>query len=321
MSAAPSRWQTWAAIWNLREPPHVLAVVRMLLSGLLLWDFWLIRRHGLVEVLFSPQEVGGWPDVMTRNPVPEMYRWFPVDSSTAWGGWWAAVVFLLMFGTGTLTRVAALGFVLVSAQLAQVAPLADRGIDAMLRNILLILAMSPCGRVWSVDALVRSALGRPFAAEQPAWTRHLIVLQVAAMYFFAGIQKTALAWTPLGGFSALYLVLQDPAIARWPFAWLEGIYPLTQLAAAATMFFEYTACLVPLVYWFRETRTRPGRMRAFFNSHRPMRVWILVGVMLHIGIAASMQIGIFPWAMLSLYPAFLHVDELPGPLRRRIRGR
>ena len=229
------------------------------------------------------------------------------------------VIAISCFGVGFLTPLAGVVWVLLSAQLAQVLPLGDRGIDMLCRDAVCILTLSACGRAWSVDSVIARALGRPFAALQPAWPRHLLILQVAVMYFCAGIQKTALAWGPLGGFSALYLILQDPAIARIPFAWLSRIYPLTQLASAATMAFEWSAGLLPLVYWFRLTRTRPGVIRAFFNAKRPIRLWLTIGVLLHLGIAASMQLGVFPWAMLSLYPAFFHPDEL-GALRRRLLG-
>lgn len=303
------RWAAWVTLWDRQERPTVLAAIRMLVASVLLYDFLWIRALGLVQTLFAPQEAGGFGDVQDRNPVPEIYRWFPHTGTTAEVAWWGIVGCLTAFGVGFATPLAALGFVLLSSQLSQVLPLGDRGIDMLLRNVFVLLAFSPCGRVWSVDAWIARHLGRPFAAEQPAWARHLLILQVAGMYFSAGIQKTALAWTPFGGFSALYSILQDPSIARHRFGWLADYYPLTQLASASTIAFEYTACLVPLAYWFRATRDRPGRLRRWFNAARPVRVWLALGVCLHVGIAATMQLGIFPWAMLSLYPAFFHPDE------------
>jgi hypothetical protein len=194
---------------------------------------------------------------------------------------------------------------LVYAQFAQVLPEADRGIDMLIRNVLCILVFVPAGRAWGVDAWRRGRL-----TAFPAWPRRLLVLQVAAMYFLAGIQKTAVAWWPWGDYSALFVVLQDPAVARYPFEWLRPYYPVTQLASAVTMAFECFACLVPLAYWFRATRTRAGWLRAQFNRLEPVRRWLPLGVLLHLGIAATMRIGIFPWVMLSLYPVFFHPDEL-----------
>lgn len=307
-------WAAWVRLWDHREDPVVLALVRVLVASVLLYDFLWMRHLGLVDALFAPQQAGGLPDVLAREPVPELYRWFPATAQTAWAAWWVVVGSLVCFGLGLGTPVAGVAFVAVSAQLAQVLPLGDRGIDTLLRNVVLILSLSACGRRFGVDAWLFGA-----RRQAPAWPRHLLVLQLAVMYFCAGVQKTALSWGPLGGFSALFLILQDPAVAAWRFGWLSDWYPATQLATAATIGFEWSACLVPLVYGFRATRTRGGRVRAWFNTHRPLRYWVAIGVALHLGIAGTMSLGIFPWAMLALYPCFVHPDELARALRRFAR--
>lgn len=301
-----ARWfDRWALLWDQREDPVILAVIRVAVASVLLFDLGWIAHLGIVDVLFTPQEGGGLPDVLSRDPVPELYRWFPSTPSTAWMAYGTLVGALVCFGAGFLTPVSGLVAVLVSAQLAQVLPLGDRGIDTLLRNVILVLSFSSCGRRLGVDALLFGV--RRVA---PAWPRHLLILQLSVVYFCAGIQKTALAWTPLGGLSALFLILQDPSIAAFRFDWLAHVYPLTQLATGTTMVFEWSACLLPLVYWYRYTRAQPGRLRAWFNAYRPLRAWVLLGVGLHAGIALTMSLGIFPFAMLALYPALLHPDEL-----------
>jgi hypothetical protein len=51
---------------------------------------------------------------------------------------------------------------------------------------------------------------------------------------------------------------------------------------------------------------------------RPDDVWVGFGVAFHLGIAATLDLGIFPWATLALYPAFARVplrtepDEAPA---------
>ncbi len=297
-------WALWVRLWDKQEDPVVLAVVRILLATVVLYDFLDMAHLGLVEMLFTPERGGGIPDALARTPVPELYRWFPATTGTAWLAWSVMVGCTAAFGLGFLTPLSGVIAVLVSAQLAQVLPLGDRGIDTLIRNVILILSCSSCGRRFGLDAVIFGT--RRLA---PAWPRHLLILQLSVMYFCAGIQKTAMSWTPLGGFAALYLILQDPAIARWPFAWLGNIYPLTQLATATTMVFEWSACFIPLVYWYRDTRERPGRLRAFINAKRPLRVWVALGVCLHVGIALTMALGIFPAAMLAVYPALVHPEE------------
>lgn len=308
-------WSWWVGLWSRQESPKILAIVRILIGLVLLADLLTIARLDLVVRLWGPAELGGMGEVMTRTPLPELYRWFAPTETLPWVAWGVLTGAMVCFILGFLTPVAGIVALLVYAQLAQVLPLGDRGIDLMIRNVLLILSLSGCNRIWSVDALLFGARDRV-----PAWPRHLLIVQLLVMYFAAGIQKTAVAWWPWGGYSALYLVLQDPSIAAWRFGWLERFYPVTQLATAATMVFELLAAPMVLAWWYRDTRERPGRLRALFNRLDLHRWWMLVGVMLHVGIAATMSIGIFPYAMLAFYPAFFHPDELEA-LARRVRVR
>lgn len=305
-------WRTWVALWRLREPPQVLAVVRILVAALLLYDLAVVARLDLIEPLWAPHTAGGIPRLDNRETVPLLYQLLPTTAATARLAVAALAGSLLALLLGLATPLAALLCALLSAQLNEILPAADRGIDDLLRNVFVLLAVSPAGRALSLDAALARRLGRPFDPQQPAWPRHLLVLQLAVLYFLAGVQKTALAWTPMGGFSALYIVLQDPAVSARPPP--DGILtvPLSQVATATTWIFEWSAGLLPLCWWYRFTADRPGRLRAFCQRWQPQRAWMLVGVMLHLGIAATMQLGIFPWAVLALYPAFLHPEEWRG---------
>jgi hypothetical protein len=305
-------WSEWVSLWDGQEDPRVLASVRILLSLVMIADLLRMRALGVVEVLWADRSAGGLADILGRTPAPELYAWLGGGTDTAWLAWSICLGATACFGAGLLTPVAALVFVLVYAQTAWAIPLADRGIDMMIRNVVLLLAFSGCNRAWSLDARLfgRRRGWSDEGALIRSWPRYLLVLQIAVMYFTAGLQKTAVTWTPLGSYAALYIVLQDPSIARHDFAWLEAVYPLTQAATAATMLFEYGAVLVPFAAWWRRTRTRSGWLRAQSNRYRWVRGWMAVGAALHLGIAATMSLGIFPWAMLALYPAFLHPEEL-----------
>ena len=130
------------------------------------------------------------------------------------------------------------------------------------------------------------------------------------MYFCAGAVKTQAPWTPSGGFSALYFILRDPHFARFDGAWLASFYPLTQVATATTMMFEWGAPLSLLATYFHATRDRPGRIRALSNRLRLRFAWIGVGFAFHVGLAVTMRLGIFPWAMLAFFPGFFRPAEL-----------
>jgi hypothetical protein len=87
-----------------------------------------------------------------------------------------------------------------------------------------------------------------------------------------------------------------------------------QLGTALTMVFEYSAPLLLLWTWLDR---RPGRGGRFGDAVRRLRIrwlWLALGVSLHLGIAVTMQIGVFPFGILALYPALLAPDEITGAL-------
>ncbi len=310
-----SPWATWRGLWRGVEAPTAMALVRILLASCLLYDLVLVGQHHLVTPLWGPLDAGGFGDALNRSEPVELAAWTGGTARGIRWAWRVLVVAVTCVAVGLFTRPMALLTVVLSAQFARILPDADRGIDMLIRNVFCIFVAFPSGRCWGLDAVL---FGR--CDTIPAWPRRLLVLQLAGVYFAAGVQKTAVAWWPWGDFSALYIVLQDPAVARVPLAGLARLYPLTQLATALTMLFEWGAWVVPLAAWYRSTRVRGGRLRAWFNRLDVRTVWVPMGVALHLGIAATLQIGIFPWAMLALYPAFFHPDELRAFWRRRGLG-
>lgn len=298
-------WRTWRALWAGDEAAGVLSLIRVLIAVVLLADLVEVWRLHLIIPLWGPGDAGGMGNPAQQRVPPELYAWFGNTVAVGRGAFFVLVGSLVCLALGLLAQPAALVALLVYAQLALVLPGADRGIDMLIRNVLLLLTFVPSGRTFGLDALLFGRLDR-----SSSWPRRLLVLQLVVLYFTAGLQKAAVAWWPWGGFSALYLVLQDPAVARIPFESLRQVYPFTQLLTASTMAFEWGAGLVPLLYWYRHTRLRGGWLRAQFNRLEPLRPWLVLGVAMHLGIAATMHLGIFPWTVLALYPALFHPDEL-----------
>ncbi len=291
-------WRAWVALWDRREPPTALALVRIALAAVALVDLLNVRRLGLVDALWSP--------------LPDGYA---TDAHTWLSGgalWTAGVIALAAMLVGAATRVACIAFFLVSVQMARLAPSSESGFDELLRIVLVVLALSRCNARWSVDAMIARRLGRPPPVEVPAWPRLLLMLQLVWVYFSAGQNKASAAWGPHGGFTALANALADPHAARFDPAWVATIYPLTRLATAATMLFELGAPLYLLFYYFAATRDRPGRLRALCNRLRLRWLWLGLGVTFELGIAVTLRLGDFPWGMLALFPVLL----LPAELQR-----
>ena len=193
----------------------------------------------------------------------------------------------------------------------------------LLRNALVVLALSPAGRAWSVDARIRTGRWRGDGLPAPSWPRYLLVVQLLVLYFTAGVQKVSRSWLPMGDWSALYIAMRDPAFSKLPRSWVDATYVLTQLGTLTTWLWEWSAPLLLLAYHYRDTRTRPGRLRALCNRSDLLVLWVALGAIFHLGTDFALRLGIFPFACMSLYPAFFHHDELRSGarwVRRRIPG-
>lgn len=294
----------WSALWNRREGGESLALVRIFVGLVLLWDLGEVARFGLVETLWAPMEEGGLGPASHAEPVIAFYEWFGATSTTTWWLYGLACVAALCLSTGFYGGASALVLLFAYAQLEKLSPDADRGIDTLLRNALLVLMFARSDATLSVRAWLRD--GRFVSARMiPAWPRYLLCAQLALLYFFAGALKQSANWSHEGGYAALFLVLQKPHLIRFelPHAWLVAAYPLLQAGAFVTVIWERAALALPLLLWLRGSAERGGRVRRFVNRARLLELWVATGVSFHLALAVLLALGIFPWGCLALYPA------------------
>lgn len=196
---------------------------------------------------------------------------------------------------------------------------AGGGHDRLLTNAIWLLVLGRASETLSLDCWLRT---RRLRSERPvaAWPRWLAVWQLVVMYTATGLQKVGVDWTPWGGFTALYKALLMPNWRRWDMDWIAPFFPLTQLGTALTLVFEIGAPVWLLALWYRETRARPGRLRAWMNRVDLRSVWVGMGVALHAGIHLFMNVGPFSFVTLSYYACLYHPDEWRA-LARRLFGR
>lgn len=314
---ARAAWTAWVALWDRREPATALALVRVLVGACLVADLAPLWRLGLVDALYGAAgygtaadhgtEAGRAPDagvvvdLLGADPGPVLYA---IALACAVG--------LLI---GAATRVSAVGYALAAAQLAALAPDADRGIHQLLRVVALILALSGSHARWSVDAWVWRRLGRPLPRDIPAWPRYLLLAQLVWVYWSGGVNKAGAEWGPHGGFTALENILTNPQWARLPIGWIAPVTPLARLATALTMLFELGAPAYLLAYYLADTPPRgpdprPGRLRRVITALRVRAVWIALGLCFQVEIAVTLRLGVFPYGMLALYPVLLRPAEI-----------
>ncbi len=298
--------ERWVRFWDRREAPHSLALVRILLGAVLLSDLLSAGYFGVVSLLWAPPPRGaGWDP--SSSPAPFAVRLLGAPAETPRLVWALAVVACVFFVAGAAYRVASLALVFAMVELGQCQPVGD-GMDALLHVVLPVLALSGANGAWSVDAWLRARRGAPPRAV-PAWPRYLLFLQVLWIYLSAGHQRGN-TWGPGGRFAAIGDVLGDPHFARFTPGSLAVVYPLLCFATFLTMTFEVTSPLILLWTWLERRPARGGRFGDFARRFRLRWLWLGTGASLHAGIALCMKLGIFPYGMLALYPAFVHPDEL-----------
>ncbi len=319
MTTLANLWLRWEAFWDEREPPWSLGLLRILLGLCFVYDFVHLGALGLVQPLFAVGEAGGLSDALMREDEAFLYRLLPGTMTTAWLHYGTLLVSSILFTIGLLTRTSTLVLLIAWAEFASVMPHADRGIDTLSRLALLILVLSPAGKVFSVDALLRTGSVWGSGEPEPSWARKLVIGQIVLMYFDAGISKTGITWWPMGHFAALYFALQDPAVAAFDYSGFIRTLPaffVTQLGTAGTMVYQLSYPFVLVLLWWRRHPDRAGRLGRVLVEWRAELLWIGVGFLFHVILGISMNLGIFPWAMLSLYPAWITPEGWKKLLRR-----
>lgn len=301
-------WGKWVRFLDQREPGTTLALWRIACGVVLVGSLAAVAWAGAVPLLWFPPSAGGY----TQPATPWLFRHLGgVTPGTV------TTVFVVTLVAGVLTTVGLGGrlpvFVALQGFLALMALNTDAtgGHDNVISNGLWLLVLARSSATLSLDCRLRT--GR-WTSEQPvpAWPRYLAIAQLVLIYWSTGLHKLSAAWTPAGGFSALYYILQQPTWQRWDMRWLAWVYPLTQVGTAVTWLWELTAPLLLLALWYRATPERPGRLRRLFNWVNYRRLFVLIGVVVHTGIFVLLEVGPFSWIMLAFYICLYRPEEWRG---------
>jgi len=301
-------WQRWLDFLARREGAESLALCRILCGIGLVASVSFVMPSGALAVLWSDATAGGyrsledspWLVQILGGPRP----------GPAWFLAWATILSGICLTLGYRTRLAAFLSLLFFNTLIRINFHDGSAYDSLLANQLLILIFAGSGATWSLDT--RLASGR-WSSDQEvaAWPRYVFIIQLVLCYWSTGLQKISGHWLPGGDLSAVYYILQDPFWQRWELTpGLGHFYWVTQLGTAFSWWFEVFAPLLLLAYYFRLTRERPGRLRAFFNCIDYRTCFALAGIGFHLGIHLLMRVGPFSWIILAYYPALWSAAEI-----------
>jgi hypothetical protein len=276
------------------EVPYGLAVVRMLLPLVLL--LVMVPRWFHARELYSLDGAAA--------PIADNYGYYdfvPVPSGTLAVALATLLVFTLLTSSlGWCTRLS----LCVSLVLYMYLNLLDclstlTKYSAIAAHGMLILSLSNCGSVWSVDrVLKRRAIARSgtASAEQlqpprvPVWPRRLMQLMIGVVYLGAGVTKMH---TPsfFSSDQMLHWLMTNINNAN-PIGEQLSLYPATLVVSA------YITILWEIIFIFIAWR---GWRRAIMLS---------LGIMFHVGTAFLLGLYIFPLVCFSIYASYLYEEDI-----------
>ncbi len=315
-----SWWRAWVALWDRREPAIGLACFRIAVGAVMLYSLLSVGLGGLIDVLwidaahggYKPLGSGNWLLATLGGPHPAVI--YPLYGATVA----LALAHTLGAGGPIIGRMVAFAGLHAYLALVTVNGEATGGYDNLIGNALWLCVLGDASATLSLHSHRRA--GRWLSnATIPAWPRYLAVFQLIVVYGATGLHKLSAEWTPAGGHMALFRVYQDPTWRRFDMDFTAWVVPLTQIATATAWLFELCAPLLLLVYYYRATRDRPGRLRALCNRRDLRVLFAAVGVSLHVGILVTLEVGPFSWITLAYYLCLWHPDEL-ARAGRRLRG-
>lgn len=274
-----SNWKWWTQPINAQY----YAMLRIAVAAVLLID-QLVTMLPQLSVLYGSGSTGD----------PQIYRWFFERPHLHWSllqnvgdphaitlifyVWIAATVGLLL---GWNTRLCAVIVWALSISFTNLNMYAINAGDHIHGMLLLYVMLTPCGAVWSIDALRRAATGEEVQDLQASpWALRLLLIQLAWMYCASGICKASGENWPAG--DSLYYVLRDLSLTRFSADSLPAPYWVTQLATWSVLIWEAS---FPLLLLFRRTRL----------------LALCFGVSMHLGIFVTMELGCFPLYLLAAY--------------------
>ena len=311
-------WSAFVRVISHREPGTSFALFRIGLGATVLQTLASTGGYGVVDALWIDKRFGGlgsrgegtWLVQALGGPSPDV----------VWPLFWAAVGSALALTVGLGGRWAALATLLAFTGLTDLNSSAGGSYDDLIENGLWLLFLAGPTATLSVDARVWTG---SFVSDRPvlAFGRYLAVFQLVLMYWTTGLQKVSTFWVPGGDASALYYILQQPTWQRFDLRWVAWLYPVTQIGTTVSWFWEVSAPLWLLAFWFRATRTRPGALRSWFNTLDVRLIYAGVGLVFHAALFVLMDVGPFSPASLAFYACLFSPDELAAFARRFRRPR
>ncbi|MCI0376936.1 MAG: HTTM domain-containing protein, partial [Gemmataceae bacterium] len=211
---------------------------------------------------------------------------------------WLRVALTVGFLVGWHTRLMNAGVWFLTLCFINRNPVLKNGADDVLMAGLFLLLLSPSGKALSIDAWLARRKLSPEQARLPAytaaWPVRVLQIQLCIIYLTTGLAKLLrVAWDGDGWFqgtwwdgTAIHYTLSYVTMSRFSYAELPIPYWVTVVATYVSVWWE---TLFPLLVFWRHTRVRA--------------LWF--GVLFHVGIFLTIEIGWFSFYTVSLYGVWI----------------
>lgn len=273
------------------RPAWPLAIARVLIGAAILG--WSISLWPDVADLL------GEDSLVRPEFASSMWRWIPIESAAEARLALAALVVcavLIMAGWRPTIWLLVAFVLLVSVQ--RRSPVILNSGDIILRDLTLLLALTPTGAAMSLDRVRKHGRDAFFTSALVApWGLRLVQLQMMVVYIFAFWSKSGELWT---NGTAVSTVFRLDDLQR--FAVPDFIVSNVMIIAMLTWLTLIVEIALGMLLWAK--RLRP--------------ILITLGVLLHLSIDMSLLVGFFGIAMIAGLMTFLDADRLDERIRRRV---
>ncbi|WP_408958052.1 HTTM domain-containing protein [Natrinema sp. 74] len=309
----PTRSLRAAARSRLGIDPRAIAAFRIGLALVVLFDLLVVRAPGL-RTFYTDD--GVFPRSALAEASPKLARWSLHTLSGA--AWVQALLFAITAAiavcllAGYRSRLAALGSALLLASLYARNPYLVNGGDTILVSLLLLAAFLPLESRWALRR--RPLERRDSAGDAPADPRVIsvatatVLLHVAVIYALnAALKFRSDAW------------MRGVAVQR--IFHLEDVVSVLGPAVA-----EHAAVLTAINWLW--TGVLSASILLVFATGRLRIATVGAFVCAHLGMAATMRLGVFPFVMIAVLLLYLpprvwdRLDRLvsESPLERRLEA-
>lgn len=289
-------------LFSGQEDALALGVVRALIAGILCLSALL--HVGAVGEYFSDQSMihGRFAEIAFPS------RWslfFTVHEPTAVRAIWAVGVLALgLWTVGLFTRISSVIGMLVWFSMYGRNPLLYAYPDQLALMLGFLLALTPSGRGFSLDARWRGRGGTV-----PIWCRRILQLQLAIVYTATGLEKTGETWRVDG--TAIWYTLTNPYNRHFDVGpLLAAIQPwLLKPLTYVVLIWEVSFGGFLAYHWIRDM---VGRRVPGLGWRIPDLRWVFLGfgAAMHVGIQLGVYVVFFSPLIVGAYLSFFDADEL-----------